>query len=133
MVYYRKQLKQRADAGFMRTKRANKVAQRRLKKARAFMQAGNRTGFYAESLNAMWGYLSDKLGIPVSELSKENIEAELEAYGVCEQLRAATLSLLDRCEFAQYAPEIAGDDMSKVMDEAANLIGDLENVKKVKL
>lgn len=133
MVYYRKQLKQRADAGFMRTKRANKVAQRRLKKARAFMQAGNRTGFYAESLNAMWGYLSDKLGIPVSELSKENIEAELEAYGVGEQLRAATLSLLDRCEFAQYAPEITGDDMSKVMDEAANLIGDLENVKEVKL
>lgn len=132
MFYYRKQLKQRADAGFMRTKRANKVAQKRLKKARAFMQAGNRTGFYAEALNATWGYLSDKLGIPVSELSKENIEAELESYGVSEQLRAATLSLLDRCEFAQYAPEIAGDDMSKVMDEAANLIGDLENVKKVK-
>ena len=132
IVYYRKQLKQRADAGFMRTKRANKVAQRRLKSARTFMVAGNRNGFYTELLNAMWGYLSDKLGIPVSELNKENIVAELEAYGVGDQLRADTLSLLDRCEFAQYAPEIAGDDMSKIMDEAAGVIGDLENVKKVK-
>lgn len=132
MVYYRKQLKQRANVSLMRTKRANKVAQRRLKRARTFVKAGKRTEFYAELLTALWGYLSDKLGIPVSELSKENIAAELEAYGVNEQLRDTTLALLDKCEFAQYAPELAGDDMSKVMDEAATLIGDLENVKHAK-
>ncbi len=132
MVYYRKQLKLRADTGLMRIKRANKVAQRRLKNARSFMKAGKRTEFYAELLTAMWGYLSDKLGIPVSELSKENIEAELGNYGVDETLRHNVLDLLDRCEFAQYAPELAGDDMAKVMDEAAQLIGDLENVKPSK-
>lgn len=132
MVYYRKQLKMRADVGLMRTKRANKVAQRRLKRARAFVKAGDRNAFYAELLTAMWGYLSDKLGIPVSELNKENIESNLEAYGVDEQLRNNTLAMLDKCEFAQYAPELAGDDMSRVMDDAAALIGDLENVKPSK-
>ncbi|MCQ2287964.1 MAG: BatD family protein [Muribaculaceae bacterium] len=132
MVYYRKQLKLRADVGLMKTKRANKVAQRRLKRARAHMKAGKRTEFYAELLTAMWGYLSDKLGIPVSELTKENIDAELSDYGVEDDLRKATLDLLAQCEFAQYAPELAGDDMGKVMDEAADLIGNLENVKPAK-
>lgn len=132
MVYYRKQLKQRANVGLMRTKRANKVAQRRLKRARTFAQSGKRTEFYAELLTALWGYLSDKLGIPVSELTKENIAAMLDEYGVNEELRNTTLALLDKCEFAQYAPELAGDDMGKVMDEAAQLIGDLENVKPAK-
>ncbi len=132
MVYYRKQLKMRADAGLMRTRRANKVAQRRLKRARSFVKAGDRSAFYAELLTAMWGYLSDKLGIPVSELNKENIEANLEQYGVGEQLRASVLAMLDKCEFAQYAPELAQDDMNVVMDEAATIIGDLENVKPSK-
>ncbi len=132
MVYYRKQLKMRADAGLMRTKRANKVAQRRLKRARSFVQAGDRSAFYAELLTALWGYLSDKLGIPVSELTKENIEANLTDYGVGEELRASTLAMLDKCEFAQYAPDLAGGDMATVMDEAATLIGNLENVKPAK-
>lgn len=129
MIYYRKQLKQRANVSLMRTKRANKVAQRRLKRARSFVKAGDRSAFYAELLTAMWGYLSDKLGIPVSELSKENIDAELETYGVNDELRSQVLALLDKCEFAQYAPELAGDDMNQVMDEAADVIGRLENVK----
>ena len=30
----------------------------------------------------LWGYISDKLNIPVSQLSKDNIEDELTQYGV---------------------------------------------------
>ncbi len=55
MVYYRKQLKMRADAGLMRTRRANKVAQRRLKRAREFAKIRDRTGCYGELLSALWG------------------------------------------------------------------------------
>ena len=132
LIYYRKQLRERADVRLMRTKRASKVAQRRLKQARASMGRGDRTAFYADLLSAMWGYLSDKLSIPVSELDKENIQAELAKYGVDDQLQQATLALLDKCEFAQYAPELAGSDMAPVLDEAATLIDRLENVKRTK-
>ncbi len=132
LIYYRKQLRERADVRLMRTKRASKVAQRRLKQARSSMGRGDRTAFYADLLSAMWGYLSDKLSIPVSELDKENIQAELQNYGVDDELQLATLSLLDKCEFAQYAPELAGTDMAPVLDEAATLIGRLENVKRAK-
>ena len=116
----------------MRVKRASKVAQRRLKQAKKHMLANNSTAFYAEVLTASWGYLSDKLGIPVSELSKENIDAELENYGVDATLRAKMHSLLEKCEFAQYAPELSGNNMHTVFDEAASIMDQLENVKRKK-
>ena len=132
LVYYRKQLKERADVRRMRSKRASKVAQRRLKAARGFASRGDRSGFYAEMLNALWGYMSDKLSIPVSELSKDNINAEREQYGIDEQLRKESMDLIDKCEFAQYAPELASDDMNAVLDEAAGVIDRLESVKRKK-
>ena len=130
LLYYRKQLKERADVRHMRSKRASRVAQRRLKAARGFASRGDRSGFYAEMLNALWGYMSDKLSIPVSELSKDNINAELEQYGIDEQLRKASMDLIDKCEFAQYAPELASGDMNAVLDEAAGIIDRLERVKR---
>jgi hypothetical protein len=132
LLYYRKQLKERADVRRMRSKRASKVAQRRLKAAHGFAMRGDRNGFYAEMLNALWGYMSDKLSIPVSELSKDNINAELEEYGIDEQLRKESIALIDKCEFAQYAPELASDDMNAVLNEAAGVIDRLENVKRKK-
>ena len=132
IAYYRKQLKERADVRRMRSKRASKVAQRRLKAARGFAARGDRGGFYAEMLNALWGYMSDKLSIPVSELSKDNINAELEQYGIDEQLRRESIDLIDKCEFAQYAPELASGDMNAVLDEAAGIIDRLESVKRKK-
>jgi tetratricopeptide (TPR) repeat protein len=118
-----------ADVKRMRTKRAGKVAQKRLKRAKAFATAGKRNEFYGEVLTAMWGYMSDKLGIPVSDLSKDNIASELERYGVGESLRNETLDLLEQCEFAQYAPELAGDDMMPLYDKAAQVMEKLESVK----
>ncbi len=131
LLYYRKQLKERADVRRMRSKRASKVAQRRLKAARGFATRGDRSGFYAEMLNALWGYMSDKLSIPVSELSKDNINSELEQYGVDEPLRKASMDLIDKCEFAQYAPELASGDMNEVLNEAAGIIDRLERVKRI--
>ena len=132
IAYYRKQLKERADVRRMRSKRASKVAQRRLKAARGFAARNDRGGFYAEMLNALWGYMSDKLSIPVSELSKDNINAELEQYGIDEQLRRESMELIDKCEFAQYAPELASGNMNAVLDEAAGIIDRLESVKRKK-
>ena len=129
IIYNRKRLKEMADVKRMRTKRAGKVAQKRLKRAKAFAASGKRNEFYGEVLTAMWGYMSDKLGIPVSDLSKDNIAAELERYGVDESLRSETLDLLDQCEFAQYAPELADGDMMPLYDKAAQVMEKLESVK----
>jgi len=132
VTVYRKQLRERADVKRIRNKRASKVAQKRLKAASGFAQRGDRNGFYAEMLNAMWGYMSDKLAIPISALSKDNIATELDDYGVDEQLRNDAIALIDQCEFAQYAPELASGDMQQTLATAAAIIDRLENVKRIK-
>ena len=132
LVFYRKQLRERADVARMKTKRASKVAQKRLKKARAFMLKNDSAAFYAETLSAVWGYMSDKLRIPVSELSRDNIISELQNYGVGEDLTDRVNQILDMCEFAQYAPELSQNNLTDVFAEAASLISDLEKVNKKK-
>lgn len=132
LFYYRKSLKARSDIQLMRTKRANKVAQKRLRAAKQWLRSGDKGKFYAEVLTALWGYLSDKLQIPVSELNKENIAAELAAYGAADEVTSAILEVLNNCEFAQYAPELSGTDMDSVYDAAAEAMDKLENTKRKK-
>lgn len=130
LVYYRKSLKERQNVALMRTKHANKLAKKRLKQAKAYMAENNAGKFYGELLNAVWGYLSDKLGIPVSELNKENISSVLVEYGVSDDVIAALMSLLDKCEFAQYAPELANTGIEEAYNEAEDVMNKLENIKK---
>lgn len=132
LFYYRKALKARSDMQLMRTKRANKVAQKRLRAAKQWMRAGDKNKFYAEVLTALWGYLSDKIQIPVSELNKENISAELTNYGATDEVIAAVIEGLNNCEFAQYAPELSGNDMESIYSAAADAMDKLENTKRKK-
>lgn len=132
LFYYRKALKARSDMQLMRTKRANKVAQKRLRAAKQWMLAGDKNKFYAEVLTALWGYLSDKIQIPVSELNKENISAELTNYGATDEVIAAVIEVLNNCEFAQYAPELSGNDMESIYSAAADAMDKLENTKRKK-
>lgn len=132
VIYYRKYLKARADEQRVRGRRANRLAKRRLRVAQQYLKAGESANFYAASLTALWGYLSDKLHIPVSELNKENISVELTNYGVSEADIEATLEVLNKCEFAQYAPELSGDDMPSVLNQISDVMDKLENTKRVK-
>jgi len=129
LIYNRKRLRERADLTRMRARGASKVAQKRLKAARAAQSRGNRTAFYNEMLSALWGYLSDKLNIPGSELSRDNVQAHLAEHGVDDSLQQATIALIDECEFAQYAPELANNDLGATLDRASQLIDNLEKVK----
>lgn len=132
LAAYRKLEKTHADTNLMRTRRASKVAQRRLKKAQECLNSHDTNGFYTETLTALWGYLSDKLTIPVSELSKDNIATEMEQFGFSQQHIGDTLHMLETCEFAQYAPALDDGDMPTVYDKCAMLIDQLEKVKRPK-
>ncbi len=129
---YRKQVKENSNVVMVKNKRANKQAKRRLKTAEINMQAGNVASFYEEVLKAMWGYISDKLNIPVAELNKDNIESELISHNVSPELIKEYMDLLNTCEFARFAPgeENEGPKLNSVYAEAMDVIGNLEqNVK----
>ena len=103
-VIYRKQIAANANVAKVRTRKANKVAVKRLKLAGKLLTDNKKDAFYDEVLKALWGYVSDKLSIPMSRLSKDNIEEELRNYGVDDTLIAEFLKVLDNCEFARFAP-----------------------------
>ena len=75
----------------------------------------------------MWGYISDKLNIPVSQLSKDNIEEELTRYGVADDLIKSFINTLNECEFARYAPGNQNEAMDKVYESAIDVISKMEN------
>ena len=131
-IVYRKQMKLNANIALMRTKRANKVAKRRLKQAEKYLKAHDKENFYNEVLRALWGYFSDKLSIPGANLTKNNIGAELSLYGVDEALVNKFMDILDTCEFARYAPVESSAAMDEVYKETSDAIGKMENILKSK-
>lgn len=131
LIVYRKQIKANADIAMMRTKKANKVATKRLKLAKKYLLAHNKDGFYEEVLRAVWGYLSDKLTIPVADLNRENIETELFKFGAEESLISQFISILDTCEFARYAPAESDKAMDNLYNDTVDAIGKMENRVKV--
>lgn len=127
MIIYRKQAVENANIAKTRTKKAGKVATRRLKMAKKMMAEKDKAGFYDETLKAIWGYLSDKLNMPLSELSKDNITAELTACQVPDSLIEECEKLLSECEFARYAPTLSGSSMETIYQKVAALMNKLEN------
>ena len=126
-IIYRKQAAENANVAKMRTKKANKVATKRMKFAGKLLSENKKDAFYDEVLKALWGYISDKLNIPVSRLSKDNIEEKLRNHGVNEELIKEFLNALNDCEFARFAPGDENQAMDKVYSSSIEVISKMEN------
>ena len=126
-IIYRKQAAENANVAKMRTKKANKVAIKRMKLAGKLLSENKKAAFYDEVLKALWGYISDKLNIPVSRLSKDNIEEKLRNHGVSEELIKEFLNALNDCEFARFAPGDGNQAMDKVYSSSIEVISKMEN------
>lgn len=127
VVFFRKQAAENANVLKVKTKKANKVATKRMKLAGKLLAENRKNEFYDEVLKALWGYISDKLSIPVSQLSKDNIEAELAKYGVADDVIKDFINALNECEFARYAPGDENEAMDKVYTTSVEAISKMEN------
>ncbi|MCM1522806.1 MAG: BatD family protein [Muribaculaceae bacterium] len=121
----RKNARRNSDIVGVRIAKANKVARKRLKQAGKYLQASDSDHFYEEMLKALWGYLSDKLNIPVSQLSRDNIAARLEAKGFGEEDIKSVVDVLDECEMARYTPD-SSSRMDEVFRRGEEAINNLE-------
>ena len=126
-IIYRKRIAANSNIAHMRTKKANKVAVKRLKLAGKLLSENKKNEFYDEVLKALWGYISDKLNIPLSRLSKDNVEEELQNYGVKEELIQEFIAALNNCEFARFAPGNDNQAMDKVYTASLEVISKMEN------
>ena len=108
------------------SKRANKMARRRLRRAAAAMKRHDADAFYDELLTAMWGYLGDKLKMPTSELMRDNVRQVLESRGVAQEISDRFIGIIDSAEFAKYSSAGGDEDLRKAYDEAADMIDRIE-------
>jgi hypothetical protein len=105
------------------------MAKKRLSTADKLLQTGKHSEVFDEVSKALWGYVSDKLTIPLSELSKETIAAMLTGKQVSETSVSTFLSTLQSCEMARYAGFTAGDAGS-IYKQALELISKIEGELK---
>jgi len=129
-IFFRKQAKENANISLVKNKKANKVAQKRLRLAQKLLKEGNKDRFYDEVLKATWTYLSDKLSIPVALLTKDNVESELSKHNVEATHINQFTEILNTCEFARYAPNSGQQEMGNLYADTIKAISDLEEIFK---
>ena len=123
-------MKENANVMLVKNKKASKFARKRLKKASGFMKQDQKEAFYEELVKALWGYISDKLGIPVANLSKDNARSEMLTKNVDEEYINQILSIIDRCEYARYAPVTEETKMDTLYNDAIKVISKLQQKLK---
>ncbi|MDO5447722.1 MAG: BatD family protein [Prevotellaceae bacterium] len=131
VIIFRQRAIDNANVAKMRGKKANKVATKRLRFAGKLLKEGKNNEFYDEVLKALWGYVGDKLNMPVEQLSKDNIKENLLNCGFAESDALAFVNVIEECEFARYAPAAQAEgtvtEMQKVYESAAEMIEKMED------
>ncbi|MBR0223525.1 MAG: BatD family protein [Bacteroidales bacterium] len=116
----------RADVAGSKNRRANKMARARLKQAEDYLHKNLGGAYYEELHKALTGYVSDKLLIPAADLSKETIGEKLRERDVRDESIERLTALIDKCEFARYAPDSGQTQMENEYNEAVQVISDIE-------
>ena len=127
VMVFRKRAMALADIATARGRKANKVAGKRLKKAAKLMAQGKAGDFYDEVMRALWGYVGDKLAMPVEQLTRDNIAGKLQERGVAEEVIKNFIEAIDECEYARFAPGDATGNMQKTYDKATDAITTIED------
>lgn len=126
IVLRRNQIKRNANIAQVKNRKANKISKKRLKLAASYMKSNDEIKFYDEIAKALWGYVSDKLTIPISDLTKDNVEEELNRKEVENELVNKFIDVLDKCEYARFAPSKDGSKQEHIYKEANEIIVELE-------
>ena len=122
----------KADVAGTRNRKATKMALKRLQLAGTFLKQNLYTAFYEELHKALLGFISDKLTIPVAELSKDRIIEALDEGNVPEEYIKTFIGMLDACEFARYSPSTGNDAMAAHYTAAADVISAIDSSMKTK-
>jgi len=126
LVLWRKLAARRSDTILMKNLKATKIARRRLQKAEQFQKAGQQDNFYIAISQSLWGYLSDKFGIPMAELSIDSVHEALVRKNVSEAIISQFIETLNNTEFSRFAPGEKNVNMERIYNEALEIITKME-------
>jgi len=126
-------IKNNSDMVAVKERKAVKVAKKQLVHAEKLMQANNKDQFYTEILTAINNYLSNKLNMPLADVSKEHVRAVLNERKVDAAKVEKLMKTIETSEYAKYAPGAVSGNLKEVYDDTINLITGIEgdlNIKK---
>lgn len=99
--------------------------------AAAIATPGEPGGGYDRLDAALDRYFTDRFHLPVRALTREGLAAELARQGVVEEGIATVRTLLDRCDFARFAPAARTDaGLRELLAAARSVPANLELHKK---
>lgn len=114
----------------VKNRKATKIAKKRFKNAHNHLVTNNQNRFYEEFSQAVWGYISDKLNIPLSQLSMDSVREIMTNRNVPEDIVNEFVDLLNTCEFARFAPGDANKKMDDLYQKGIELITKAEKLLK---
>jgi hypothetical protein len=123
----RKNIEQNKDIIAVKSRKATKMAKKRLSIAEQHLKSNNKEQFYVEIFKALYGYIGDKLNILAADLSKENISETLKTKNVTEATIQQLITTLDNCEYARYAPSAVSGDLNSIYNSTVELITKIEH------
>ncbi|MDE7156045.1 MAG: hypothetical protein K2N79_07150, partial [Muribaculaceae bacterium] len=130
VVIYKERIKMSADVTGRKIARASKVARQRLKEANSYLTRHENEKVYEALLRAVWGFLSDKLSIPASQLSRQNISEKLSEINTPASLIDRIIGVIDNCEMARFTPGMNDASTEKAYDEVSEIMKEMDNIKK---
>ena len=130
VVIYKERIKMSADVTGRKMARASKVARQRLKEANSYLTRHENEKVYEALLRAVWGFLSDKLSIPASQLSRQNISEKLSEINTPTTLIDRIIEVIDNCEMARFTPGMNDASAEKAYNEVSEIMKEMDNIKK---
>lgn len=87
-----------------RSKKATKIATKKLATAKKHLQNNEKDQFYEEVINSINGYFEDKFNINKASISKDIIAQKIAQIGIDKNISDDLISIIDKCEMARFAP-----------------------------
>lgn len=130
LILWSKNKKRSGNIALVRNRKANKVARNNLKKAGEYLESKNAEAFFEEISRALWGYISNKFNIPLSDLSIDSVHQRLSDKMISEESIRHFTAVLENCEYARFAPGDKSEKMQGIYDEALEVISKIEQELK---
>ncbi len=92
------------DIGLARSRRAGRVAKKRLAKARELAAGSDARAFYAEAGQALEGFIADRLNVAAAGMIRDEIRPALECRGATGETITECLDCLEACDRQRFAP-----------------------------
>ncbi len=126
ILIQRRNEKLQGNLALLKTRKAVSLAKKRLSLAKKLLNKNQEEQFFEEISRALWGYLSDRLSIPVADLTKDTASKILSEKNIDVDITEKILDTIEYCEFARFAPTNEKISLIDVYKNAEESIVELE-------